>query len=420
MSAKNLSFAGIDTVMLAEKYGTPLYVMSEDVILDKINQIKDGFLKKYPNTKAFYASKAFSCLRMCRIMDREGIGLDAVSGGEIYTALAAGFNPKNIIFHGNNKTEQELLYAIENGVGQIAVDSISEIDLIEQMTKRLGKNVDVLVRINPSTEADTHHYINTGQKDCKFGVPLSQVLELIARIDGMKHVNYKGLHFHIGSMLFKSDHHIIAAQKAISLIEELKKTCNIDTEVLNIGGGLGVDYMDRDNTVPFEPFIDDIMNVIEAHFKSSAAMRPEIYIEPGRWISAEAGITLYSVGVVKEIPDARTYVSVNGGMPDNPRPILYSAVYDAIVANKNGQPADTVVTIAGKCCETGDILIHDIALPKMERGDTLAVLKTGAYNYSMASHYNKTPKPAVVFIRDGKDELAVKRESYEDLARLEL
>lgn len=420
MQQKNFMFADVDTVFLAEKYGTPLYVMSEDVIVDKIHHIKEFFLDKYPETKAFYASKAFLSLRMCEIIKREGIGLDAVSDGEIYTAIKAGMDPANIVFHGNNKTPEEIAYAIKQGVGKVVVDSLSEIELLDHMSSAHGKDVDVLVRVNPSTESDTHKYIDTGQKDCKFGVPLTQVIEAIGKIKESKHIQYKGLHFHVGSMLFNNSSHIAAIQKAVKLITEIKKNLNLDTDIMNIGGGFGVDHLDSSKTVSFEGFMDEIMEVVEAECKEAALKRPEIFIEPGRWIAAEAGITLYSVGVVKEIPGARTYVSVDGGMPDNPRPILYGAEYKAVVANKPEEEADTMVTIAGKCCESGDILIKDIKLPQMERGDYLAVLATGAYNYSMSGNYNRLRRPAVVFLKDGKDELTIKRETYEDLLHLDI
>jgi len=420
MENKNFKFSGADTVALAEKYGTPLYVMSEDIILEKLRHIKEHFLDKYPNTRALYASKVFLSLHMCQIVKSQGFGFDTVSEGEIYTALKAGVDPKDMVFHGNNKTPREIAYAVGQNVGKLVVDSFSEIALLDTIANDLDRDVEVLVRINPSTEPETHKYMSTGQKDSKFGVPLVQVAEAVKQISQSKHMKYKGMHFHIGSMVFKSEFHITAARKAIDLIADVRKTLGIDTDVLNLGGGYGVDYLDSRKTISFESFMDEIMGAIEQECRAAAIKRPEICIEPGRWIVAEAGITLYTVGVVKEIPGVRTYVSVDGGMPDNPRPSLYGAKYNAVVANKWGQAPDAAVAIAGKCCESGDILIQDIKLPKMERGDYLAVFDTGAYNYSMSSNYNRLCRPPVVFIKDGVDTLSIKRETYEDLLKLDL
>lgn len=411
----NFYFSGVDTVALAQKYGTPLYVMSEDIIREKIGVIRKSFLEKYPDTRAFYASKAFLSLGMCKILIDEGLGVDAVSCGEIFTALKAGIRAENIVFHGNNKTPADLQFAISHSVGKIVVDSISEIELLSELVCGQEKKVNVLIRINPSIEVQTHQYMNTGQSDSKFGVPLIQLMDAVGLINASKNLHYSGLHFHIGSQLYKTDFYISAVKKAAALIGHIKTELGSDTEVLNIGGGYGVDYIESENTVNFPEFIDVIMEEINRLFHESGLNRPEIYIEPGRWIVAEAGITLYQIGVIKEIPGVRTYVSVDGGMPDNIRPSLYGAKYDAVVVNKSNEPKDTLVTIAGKCCETGDILIHDIRLPKLERGDYLAVLDTGAYNYSMASNYNMTPKAALVFLRNGEDRLSIRRQSYDDL-----
>lgn len=416
----NYYFSGVDTVALAEKYGTPLYVMSEDIIRNRIGIIRKSFLEKYAGTKAFYASKAFLSQRMCRILLDENIGLDAVSGGEIYTALKAGFHPQNIVFHGNNKSSGELEFAINNSIGKIVVDSISEIKLLSELVSEKDKQADLLIRINPSIDADTHKYMNTGQADCKFGIPLGMLKEAIQLINISKNLNYSGLHFHIGSQLFNEGLYYSAIRKAIALIKEIKEELHTDTDVLNIGGGYGVDYIDSEKTVCFPEFIGGIMEELNNLLKGGDLKRPEVYIEPGRWIAADSGITLYTVGTVKEIPGIRTYVSVDGGMPDNIRPSLYGAKYKAVVANKIDKPGEKLVTIAGKCCETGDILIQDICLPEMERGDYLAVLDTGAYNYSMSNNYNMTPKPALVFIKDGEDRLSIARQTYEDLLSHEI
>ncbi|HML36059.1 MAG TPA: diaminopimelate decarboxylase [Bacillota bacterium] len=411
----NFHFSGVDTVALAQKYGTPLYVMSEDIIREKIGVIKKSFLEKYPNTRAFYASKAFLSLGMCKILKDEGLGVDAVSCGEIFTALKAGISAQDIVFHGNNKTREDLQFAISHSIGKIVVDSVSEIELLSELLRGQEKKVNVLIRINPSVEVETHQYMSTGQSDSKFGVPLIRLLDAVSLINASKDMHYSGLHFHIGSQLYKTDFYISAVKKAVALIDRIKGDLGNSTEVLNIGGGYGVDYVEREKTVDFSKFIGVIMEEIDRLFHERELNRPEVYIEPGRWIVAEAGITLYQIGVIKEIPGVRTYASVDGGMPDNIRPSLYGAKYDAVAANKADQPKDTLVTIAGKCCETGDILIRDILLPKLERGDFLAVLDTGAYNYSMANNYNMTPKAALVFLKDGEARLSIRRQSYDDL-----
>lgn len=413
--AQHFIFSGADTVVLAQKYGTPLYVMSEDIIVEKLMAVKKHFLDKYPKTKAYYASKAFLSLGMCKLINEYNMGLDAVSGGELYIGLKAGMSPSSISLHGNNKTDDEVRLAVSSGISKIIVDSLSEIAQIEQISSELNKDINVLVRVNPSTDSDTHAKISTAQTDCKFGVPLVQVVDAVGLIKNSKHLKYKGMHYHIGSQLFKSDFHITALKKAIILIQNVKELWNLDTEVLNIGGGFGVDYLDFSKTVDFGKFIATIMDTADELFKNIGMERPEIDIEPGRWIVAEAGITLYEVGVVKKIPDVRTYASIDGGMPDNPRPALYDARYNAVVANKADLPRDTNVTIAGKCCETGDVLIPEISLPELERGDYLAVLGTGAYNYSMSSNYNCIPKAAVVFVKDGKDKLAIRRQTVDDM-----
>ncbi|QOX63793.1 diaminopimelate decarboxylase [Anoxybacterium hadale] len=418
--SSNYYFSGMDTVALAQKYGTPLYVVSEDIIREKIGVIRKSLLDKYPGTKAFYASKAFLTQRMCKILMDETIGVDAVSSGEIYTALKAGVNPEHIVFHGNNKTPDDLTYAISNHVGKIVVDSISEIELLSDLVSGLDRKVELLIRTNPSIEAETHRHMNTAQKDSKFGVSLSQLQNAIKIIMASDHLHYSGLHFHIGSQLFKVEFYLEAIRKIVAQMKVIKDQLQIDTEVLNIGGGYGVDYIEKDKTVDFAVFMDTIVSELNHLLQENELKLAELYVEPGRWIIANAGITLYSVGTIKEIPGIRTYVSVDGGMPDNIRPSLYGAKYNAVAVNKADQPKRELVTIAGKCCETGDVLIYDICLPKLERGDYLAVLDTGAYNYSMSNHYNMTPKPALVFIKNGTDQLSIRRQTFEDLLSCEI
>lgn len=418
----NFMFAGIDTVELAKKYKTPLYVMSEDYIVDRCREIREDFLEAYPNTMAVYASKAFLTKEMARIIKREGIGMDVVSGGELYTALAVDFPMENIIFHGNNKSYDEIKMAIENNVGRIVVDSIDEIDLVNQVGSELDKKAGVLFRISPGIESDTHKYIQTGQVDSKFGIPLTESTMNMAMEKALNSpfVDLKGFHFHIGSQILENKTHLKALDIIVELMKKVKREFDFDTVELNTGGGYGIHYIDGDVRKPLKHFTDAIMEELSLKVKENNLLMPKVIIEPGRWTVGEAGITLYEIGNIKEIPGIRTYVSVDGGLPDNPRPALYEAKYNALIANKFAEPVDKEVTIAGKCCESGDILIWDLGLPKVERGDILAVMATGAYNYSMASNYNRLPKPAVVMIKDGVDRLIVKRETYEDVLRNDL
>lgn len=417
-NGSNFIFEGCDTVKLAEKFGTPLYVMSEDKIKSKCKDIRENFLIKYKNTKAVYASKAFLTMAMCKIIEGEGLGLDVVSGGELYTAIKANFPMEKVIFHGNNKSYEELNLAVDYNVGRIIVDNIFELDMLEDMAKKKDKKVKILFRITPEVGGKTHEYITTGQKDSKFGIPLEKevIQSLVKEVINSSNIDLKGFHFHVGSQLFEIDSHIAAIKVAVNLIKELKEELGFVTEELNTGGGFGIGHTDEDEeTKPISFFINPIMEAIKEECSNAYLNMPTVIIEPGRWIAGEAGITLYTLGAIKDIPGVRKYVSVDGGLPDNPRPALYKAKYDAVVANKANQKVEESVTIAGKCCESGDILIWDLKTPKVESGDILGVLNTGAYNYSMASNYNRLPKPAVALISNGQSELIVEREKYEDL-----
>ena len=419
---ENYIFAGMDTVELAKKYGTPLYIMSEDCIRDRIKQIKEDFLKKYPNTKAFYASKAFSTKEMARIVKDEGIGMDVVSGGELFTAMSIDFPMENIIFHGNNKSMEELEMAIKNNVGRIIVDHLGEIDLIEAIASEQNKKVKVLFRISPGINSKTHKYIQTGQVDSKFGIPLNEetINQAMEKALNSEHIELMGFHFHIGSQLLSPESHLEGIDIIIDLMKKVKDKYGFITKELNTGGGYGIYYTKEEERKPLKYFIDPIMEEIDKRCERDNLERPLIMIEPGRWIVGESGITVYTIGAIKEIPSIRTYVSVDGGMPDNPRPSLYQAKYEGTIINKINEKATEIVTIAGKCCESGDILIWDFKTPKIETGDMLAVFSTGAYNYSMASNYNKLPKPAVIMIKNGKERVIVKRESYSDILRNEI
>ncbi len=419
----NLHFANVDTVKLAKEFGTPLYVMSEDHIVAKCKEIQNSFLGKYPNTKAAYASKAFLTMAMCKIIDREGLGLDVVSGGELFTAISAGFPMEKVMFHGNNKSYEELVLAVTNNVGRFIVDNFFELEMLTAIATEQQKQVDILFRIAPGIGGKTHEYITTGQTDSKFGICLEGdiVQTAVKQVMDSPSINLLGFHFHVGSQLFDIHGYLASIQVVLRIMRDLKDSLGFITKELNIGGGFGINYTDSDQeTKPLSYFIEPIMDNIKAGCKLVGVEMPTIIIEPGRWIVGEAGITLYTIGAIKEIPKVRTYVSIDGGLPDNPRPALYKSKYQAVVANKVNEELTEVVTIAGKCCETGDILIWDLTVPKIQSGDILAVKNTGAYNYSMASNYNRLTKPAVVLLKDGKAQVIVKREEYKDLISKEV
>lgn len=418
-----LFFDGCDTVELAKEYGTPLYVVSENEILNRINELKECFIDKYQNVRVAYAAKAFFPLYMGRLIKKQNICVDVVSGGELYTAIKAGISPEHIEFNGNNKLYSELEEAIDYGVGRIIVDGFHELDLIEDICSKKNERIEILLRLTPGVKTSSHDYIVTGKKDSKFGFTADEetVLPIVKKALASKHIHLKGFHFHVGSQLFENDYHLEALRKVLDLFLLVNKETGWEIEELNVGGGFGAKYIDEDRK-PFSYFLDPIMEAIKDFFEKNNKSVPTVAIEPGRSIVAEAGITLYSVGEIKEIKDLIKYVSVDGGMADNIRPALYQAEYTAIVANKadKNYPDKEVVSICGKCCESGDILIKNIELPRTEMGDIIALLSTGAYGYSMASNYNKIPKPAVVAVKDGKAEAVVRRQTFEDMTREEI
>lgn len=416
----HLTAGGIDTVELAAQYGTPLYVMDEQEVRSACRRFNESINKFYGDKgRVHYASKAFSCMEMCRIVASEGLGLDAVSIGELYTAVKAGFDPAKIGFHGNNKTDDELRYAVEIGVGHIIVDNISELHRLEKIAAELGKKPHIMFRIKPGIDAHTHDFVKTGQIDSKFGFALetgeafSAVIEAIA----CENVELYGLHCHIGSQIFDIEPFEAAAKVMLNFIANIKEELGCEIKGLNLGGGFGIKYLNSHDPQPFEVFMERVAKVVTEQCDELNISRPFIYIEPGRSIAAPAGITLYTVGARKEIPDIRTYVSVDGGMADSPRYILYKSEYEAIVANKANEERSERVTIAGKCCESGDLIGENMPLQHAESGDIIAVCATGAYNYSMSSNYNRLQKPAVVFINNGESRIAVKRETLDDIIR---
>lgn len=418
-SKGHLEFAGCDTVELAARYGTPLYVMSEDGIRENCRIIKASLKDKYPDTLALYASKAFSSKAIYKIIEDEGFGIDVVSGGELFTAYKAGFPMERVYFHGNNKTMEEIELGMDLNIGHFVVDNYHEIELLKKETEKRNRRIKVLLRVSPGVSAHTHEYISTGQLDSKFGFPIEgdDALDAVGEIIKCSGMELKGIHCHIGSQIFNRDAHREAAKVMIGLLLRVKEQFGIELEELNLGGGFGIFYKEGDEPPVIDEIIGIIMTTVKELCNEKGLKLPKIIIEPGRWVVGENGITIYTIGAIKEIEGIRKYVSVDGGMTDNPRTALYQAEYDAIVANKAGEEPEELVTVAGKCCESGDILIKDIKLPLVKHGDTLAVLSTGAYNYSMSSNYNRLRKPAVIMIKDGQSRIIVKRETYEDLIR---
>ena len=416
-----MSFYGCDVAKLAEEYGTPLYVVSEDYIRERCQEMKSDFLDKYENTKAVYASKAFQVLEVLRIVKSEGLGLDVVSGGELYAALKAGFDPALIEFHGNSKSTQELKEALEAGVGTIVVDNLSELLLLDELAGEAGKVQSVLLRVTPGVDSHTHEYISTGQLDSKFGFAVEEILDGVAKqAQDSSNIDLRGFHYHVGSQLHDNSSHIMATEIILKMLAKLKDDIGYEAREINCGGGFGVHYAGDPQRTTVSYFMDPVMELIDTFCKERGLARPIVTIEPGRWVVGEAGITVYEVGSVKTNAAGRTYIGIDGGFPDNPRTALYDAKYEVEAVEKKEQPYDQKVTIAGKCCESGDILAWDVMLPELERGEHIAVLCTGAYNHSMASNYNRVPKPAVVMVSEGKARLAAKKETYADMIHLEL
>ena len=414
----NLYIDDCDTTVLAEKYGTPLYVFSETSIRNAMRSYKNSIDKYYMgNGNVLYASKAFSCKEMYRIAKDEGIFVDCVSMGEIYTAISADFDPKHIFFHGNNKTEEELKYALKNGVGRIVIDNFDELNSVDVISKELGIKAEVLVRITPGIDAHTHDYIKTGRVDSKFGFAITtgDAIKAIKETLKKENVILMGLHCHIGSQIFETEPFMDCATIMLKFIAEISKKFSIEIKELNLGGGFGIQYIKEDDPLEYPEFMKKVSVAVKETAKYLQIPTPVIYIEPGRSIVGPAGLTLYTVGNVKQIENVRNYVAVDGGMSDNPRYALYDADYSFVVANKADKPQNYLATIAGKCCESGDLLAEDVEIAKPKKGDVLAVLATGAYNYSMASNYNRIPRPAVVMVKGKEDRVIVKRESYEDI-----
>ncbi|MDE6001358.1 MAG: diaminopimelate decarboxylase [Clostridia bacterium] len=419
----HLEIGGADSLALAEKFGTPLYVFDEAHIRNMMRVYRDTIDKEYGgNGLVLYASKAFSCTAIYAIAKQEGIGVDVVSGGELFTAVKAGFPADKIYMHGNNKLQRELEYALDCKVGTIVVDSFREADILNNLAKQRKVKQNVLIRINPGIEAHTHAFVQTARTDSKFGFSVSDgaAEEMTAHVLAKSNLNLKGYHCHIGSQIFEKQSFVLAANKVMDFMSQVKNKTGFEAEVLNLGGGFGIWYNDEDPKLKLSDYVEYlkcVIDAVKAKAKEHYIKEPYLVIEPGRSIIGEAGVTLYTVGAIKEIPGIRKYIAIDGGMFDNPRYALYQSKYTVLLANRANEERTEKVSVAGKCCESGDLIAVDVPLPKAESGDIMAVLSTGAYNYSMASNYNRNFIPAAVLVKDGKAEYIIKPQDYEDLVR---
>ncbi len=422
---KHLLFAGQDVVDLAKKYGTPLYLMDEDKIREKCRLYKDALNKYYgEKAKPLYASKANCFKRLYEIMTEEGMGIDVVSSGEIYTALQAGYDIRNAYFHSNNKTDWDIKYAMENNIGYFVADNTEEVDAIDKEAKIQGKVQKVLLRLTPGIDTHTFEAVSTGKVDSKFGqaIETGQAEEITKHTLAKENVSLEGFHCHLGSQIFAEDVFERGAVIMFEFIAEMRKKYGFECRQLDLGGGFGVRYVESDPELDIDKRIGEIAEVVKATCAKLGLEMPEIRMEPGRSIVADAGMVLYTVGTVKKIPGYKNYVSIDGGMPDSPRYALYKSKYTCYVANKMDEKTDFEASIVGRCCESGDIIQENVMVPSsVQRYDTVAVCTTGAYHYSMASNYNRIPKPATVMLRGGNENyIAVKAQSLEDLVRNEL
>ena len=419
----NLQFAGRDTVELAQKYGTPLMLFDEQKLRERmrtyINAIKQNFT---PNSFPLYASKAFCCKRIYQIAQEEGMGTDIVSSGELYTAKMAGFDMQKAYFHGNNKTDKDIEFAFDCGLGYFIADNREEIDAIQAEAQKRGVKQKVLLRLSPGIDSHTFEAVVTGRVDSKFGTAIAtgQADEIIAYTLTKSNIILEGLHCHIGSQIFDIKPFCDTADLMIDYLAHLDKKLGYKAKKLNLGGGFGVKYTTSDPEIDYAKNIKEIANHVKAKCAQNNIEMPDIIMEPGRSLVADSGMTLYTVGSVKEITGYKNYVSIDGGMTDNPRYALYNSPYTVFVANRMAEKADYVCTIGGRCCESGDMIQENVTIPRPVRGDILAVAVTGAYNYSMASNYNKVPRPEVIFVNGEKDYIAIKRETFADLMKNDL
>ena len=414
----HLTIGGMDTVELAKTYGTPAYILDEDVIRKNCRTYRKAATEYFgADALPLYASKALCFTGIYKIAAEEGMGVDCVSGGELYTAKAAGFPAERIYFHGNNKTDRDIADAMDMGVGTFVVDNFDELGAVSAEAIRRGIIQRILLRITPGIDPHTHRAIMTGNVDSKFGsaIVTGQAMQIVKAAIAAEGIDLAGLHCHIGSQIFDIDPFADAANIMVRFIAQIKSECGYEIRELNLGGGFGVRYTEYDREIDYADSIRQIASIVTGYCKENGIRMPRVILEPGRALVAAAGITLYTVGSVKEIPGFKNYISVDGGMPDNPRYALYQSQYTALIANRATAPRTYRATIAGRCCESGDLLGENMEIQEAKRGDILAVLVTGAYNYSMASNYNRLPRPPVIMVKDGQARVAVRRETFEDL-----
>lgn len=413
----HLTIGGVDVTELKAQFGTPLYIVDEQLVRERSRQYMEAFRASGLKFQVAYASKAFCVMSMCRVVEEEGLSLDVVSDGELYTALQAGFPAHRIHFHGNNKTPDEIEMALDANIGCFVVDNFIELELLNALAKQRNRKVNVLLRVTPGVEAHTHEYISTGQTDSKFGFDIGNgtAFEAVKQADAAEAIELLGVHSHIGSQIFEVEGFQMAVERVAQFARDVKTQQDVSFKVVNLGGGFGIRYVEGDTPLAVADYVKAITDAVKQYFAGLYDVMPEIWVEPGRSIIGDAGTTLYTVGSVKEIPGVRKYVAVDGGMTDNPRPALYESRYEAMLANRAKEASEEVVSIAGKCCESGDMLIWDLNLPKVKQNDLLAVSCTGAYNYAMASNYNRIRKPAVVFVQNGQADLVVGRETHDDI-----
>lgn len=420
---RGLAIGGVDAELLAREYGTPLYVINGDVFRARCREYTHALREFYPGPSTVaYASKALCASFVYRILMEEGMGADVASGGELYTALRAGFPPDRIYFHGNNKTEAELRYGVESGVRRFVLDNARELEALDAIALELGAICDVSFRVKPGIDAHTHEFIQTGKIDSKFGVALEtgEALAFARRICASKALRLRGVHCHIGSQIFEKEPFLLAARVMLDFIAEIRRELSVTPEELDLGGGAGISYLPSDSPPPIRDMVKAAAREVVSYAKELSLPLPKLVFEPGRSIAGPSGTTLYTVGEIKDIPHVRTYALIDGGMTDNPRYALYGAIYNIESVKNPFEKKDFRATIAGRCCESGDIITPDAPLQRIKAGDLIAVTSTGAYNYSMASNYNRMPRPAVVLVENGEHRAVVRRETYEDITACDL
>ncbi|MBO5505391.1 MAG: diaminopimelate decarboxylase [Clostridia bacterium] len=415
----HLTFAGRDVCSLAKEYGTPLYIMDEEKIREKISIYRKALKEYFDEAQVLYASKACSFKKMYEILSAEGSGFDVVSSGEIFTALKAGISLENVYFHSNNKTDADIEFAIDNKMGYFVVDNVEEVDAIEKIAGEKGVKQKILLRLTPGIDPHTYEAVNTGKVDSKFGTAIEtgQAKEIVGHTLKCENIELMGFHCHIGSQVFDSDTFLRGSEIMLDFIKEMKDVYGFEAKQLDLGGGYGVPYTDADPSIDIKENIKTVSIFIKEKCNALGINVPKILMEPGRSIVADAGMTLYTCGTVKKITGYKNYVSIDGGMTDNPRFALYGSKYTVINAGKAEEEKTFKASVVGRCCESGDIIQEDVMLPETERGDIIAVCTTGAYNYSMASNYNRICRPAILMLAKDKEYIAVKRESLEDIVR---